>query len=63
MTPTETQHVVPFNCTILATKVSTPMKKDDAWSKIKFQDMCASKHSLSVPHFSETNNLPEKLQK
>ena len=61
MTPTQNLHVVRFNCTTLATKVSIPMKTDDSLSKIEFQDMCASKHTLSVPHSSRTHNSPEKI--
>ena len=61
ITPTQNLHVVRFNCTTLATKVSTPMKTDDSLSKIAFQDMCASKHTLSVPHSSRTHNSPWKF--
>ena len=58
MATTQNLHVVRFNCTTLATKVSIPIKKNSAWSKVKLQDMSASKHTLSIPHISRTHNSP-----
>ena len=46
---THTQHLPNNRCGTLPTTILTLIKTDDAKSKIEFQDMCGSKHTLEGP--------------
>ena len=60
---TLTQHLPDFGCGTLPTTVLTLIKADDAESKINFQVMCGSKHTLGGPINYRALNLSLKIAK
>ena len=60
LTTTKNIQVFTFTCETLAITVLIANKKDNALSKNKIQDMCASKRTLSIPQMSLTHNSPYK---
>ena len=46
---TATENLSIIECGTLPTTVLIPEKTDDAWSKVEFQNMSGSKHTLVTP--------------
>ena len=58
---TPTQHLPDIGFGTLLTTVLAFIKNDDAWSKIDFQDMYRSKHTLGGPINYRTMNSSSKI--